>query len=356
MIKAIDISKHQGTFDAAKAKAAGVQSVILRAGYGNFQDVKFDTFAAACRGAGLPFGAYQFLTWHYKSKNNSDPAQARTIMRSHIGSLIETLKGSGLTGWVALDQEMERGQEMGLSPAANTQLLNEAAQMLRDAGYSPCVYTGAAWGQSRIQLDKLNCPVWIAYYYADPNDPDFGGCRELHQLGGRWGKMLQDLDAAGKICGWQYGRIGYGAKYGVGSANVDRDWMYLQPKEDKNMIFIPITGKQLRVLKAKDPACQAFGAPDVNSPAYTNLALQTYPITEVGDTVELGGMTATWYKITGAAQPYVLALPDRCTVEDAPKPEPKPEPEPRPEKTVRVTMELTAPQLRKLADMMEGKA
>ena len=30
----IDVSKHQGTIDWKKAKAAGVQLVIIRAGYG----------------------------------------------------------------------------------------------------------------------------------------------------------------------------------------------------------------------------------------------------------------------------------------------------------------------------------
>lgn len=350
MIKAIDISKHQGTFDARRAKAAGIQQVILRAGYGNFKDVRFDRFAAECKAAGMPTGAYQFLTWHYRNKNNGSPAQARQIMQSHTQSLLEILSGSGVTGWVALDQELESGQAMGLDAANNTQLLNEAADKLRAAGYHPCMYCSASWARDRVLLDKLNMPLWLAYYYADPNDPDFASCKAIEQVNAHWARWMAGL--GDKLCGWQYGRIGYGAKYGVGSTNVDRNWIYFLPEEmeEKPMKFEKITGKQLKITSAERPACQAFAQPDVNDTHYTNLALRTYPITAQGDTVELGGMTATWYQIEGAAQPYVLALPDRCQVQDAPAPQPEPAPG-----KVRVVLELTVSQLRMLADSMEGK-
>lgn len=231
MQKALDISKHQNIFSPAVAQAAGVSTVILRAAYGNFMDVRFQRFAADCKAAGLRAGAYIFLTHHYYNKNDGDVNAARTIMHKHLDVLLEILEGRGITSWVALDQELEAGQTMALGPADNTALLNEAAQRLREAGYTPCVYCSASWAQSRINMDALTCPVWLAYYYADPDDPDFDGCSSIEEVHTKYGEYMASLED--KLCGWQFGRIGYGGKYGVGSADVDRDWIYFQPDEEK---------------------------------------------------------------------------------------------------------------------------
>lgn len=230
-LRALDISKHQNIFSPAVAQAAGVSTVILRAAYGNFMDVRFQRFAADCQAAGLRAGAYIFLTHHYYNKNDGDVNAARTIMHKHLDVLLEILEGRGITSWVALDQELEKGQTMALAPADNTALLNEAAQRLREAGYTPCVYCSASWAQSRIDMAALTCPVWLAYYYADPEDPDFDGCASIEEVHTKYGEYMTSL--GDKLCGWQFGRIGYGGRYGVGSANVDRDWIYFQPDEDE---------------------------------------------------------------------------------------------------------------------------
>ena len=227
--KALDISKHQNTFSPAAAKAAGISTVILRAAYGNFMDVRFERFSADCRAAGMPFGAYIFLTHHYANKNGGSVDTARTIMNKHLDVLLEILDGKGITSWVALDQELEAGQTMTLTTAENTALLNEAADRLRQAGYNPCVYCSASWAQTRIDTAALTCPVWAAFYYADPNDPDFDGCKPIEDVNSKYAEFMRSL--GDKLCGWQFGRIGYGSKYGVGSANVDRDWLYFQPNE-----------------------------------------------------------------------------------------------------------------------------
>ena len=231
MQKALDISKHQNTFSPAAAQAAGISTVILRAAYGNFLDARFQRFSADCKAVGLRTGAYIFLTHHYFNKNAGDVNAARTIMHKHLDVLLEILEDRGITSWVALDQELEAGQTMALAPADNTALLNEAAQRLREAGYTPCVYCSASWAQSRIDMDALTCPVWLAYYYADPEDPDFEGCASIEEVHTKYGEYMASL--GDKLCGWQFGRIGYGAKYGVGSANVDRDWIYFQPGEEE---------------------------------------------------------------------------------------------------------------------------
>ncbi len=231
MQKALDISKHQNTFSPEAALAAGVSTIILRAAYGTSRDVRFERFAADCKAAGLCTGAYIFLTHHYYNKNGGSVQAARDILRQQVSVLLETLAGRGITSWVALDQELEAGQTMALTPAENTALLNEAAQRLRDAGYAPCVYCSASWAKSRLAAEQLDCPLWLAYYYADPHDPDFDSCTAIENVNTAWGEYTRSLGR--KLCGWQFGRIGYGAKYGVGSANVDRDWIYFQPNEEE---------------------------------------------------------------------------------------------------------------------------
>lgn len=244
-LRALDISKHQNTFSPATAQAAGISTVILRAAYGNFMDVRFQRFAADCQAAGLRAGAYIFLTHHYANKNGGDVAAARTILHKHLDVLLEILEDRGITSWVALDQELEAGQTMALAPADNTALLNEAAQRLREAGYTPCVYCSASWAQSRIDMDALTCPVWLAYYYADPNDPDFDGCASIGEVHTKYGRYMASL--GDKLCGWQFGRIGCGGRYGVGSANVDRDWIYFQPDEDEKEELPVFTSDTLKI-------------------------------------------------------------------------------------------------------------
>ena len=243
MQKALDISKHQSTFAPAAAQAAGISTVILRAAYGGTADPCFGRFAADCRAAGLRTGAYIFLTHHYYNKNGGSVETARSLLHRHIDALLESLKDKGVTSWVALDQELEAGQTMALAPGENTALLNEAAARLRAAGYAPCVYCSASWAKGRLVTQELNCPLWLAYYYADPNDPDFDSCAAIENVDTAWGKYTCSLGR--KLCGWQFGRIGCGAVYGVGSVNVDRDWIYFQPgeKEEELPVFVSDTLK-----------------------------------------------------------------------------------------------------------------
>lgn len=311
-VKGIDISKHQNTFDGAKAKNNGITSVIARAAYGTSKDIRFDTFAEEAKK--LPyFGTYIFLTYHYADKNRNDVNTARNLMREQINNLLNILKDKKINGWVALDQELESGHSMGLNKVENTALLNEAAELLREAGYSPCIYCSASWVDSKINKDEISCPFWLAYYYADPNDPDFDKCADLNQLDTRWGKFMASL--GDKLCAWQFGRIDYGYKYGVGSSNIDRNIIYYQP-EEKGMTFKKIKNKVLVVISAQKPACQAFKTPNINDQNYKNLPLGEFDIVAIGDNVNIGGMAGTWVQIKDEETPYVLVLPDRCKIEE----------------------------------------
>ena len=59
--KLIDISYWQGNLDFKKLKSAGINYIILRAGYRTTKDQRFDQYAKACQSAGIKIiGAYWF--------------------------------------------------------------------------------------------------------------------------------------------------------------------------------------------------------------------------------------------------------------------------------------------------------
>ena len=106
-----------------------------------------------------------------------------------------------------------------------------------------------------MQADKLGMPVWLAYYYKDPHGPDFDGCTSIEEVQTKWEPVHGQP-------GGQAVRLAVRAdrprqQYGVGSANVDRDWIYFQPNEmeEKPMEWTKIEGKQLRCTSAQKPAC-----------------------------------------------------------------------------------------------------
>ena len=314
MQKALDISKHQSSFNASTARAQGISTTICRCAYANSKDVCWDAFAPAVQAAGMQLGAYGFMTAHYASKASSF-AQAQAVMRQQVQAWIDLCKDKGCKV-LAVDQELEKGNIMLLGKAYNTRLLQEAVALIRVAGLTPLVYTGASWCLSYIDWAKVDSDFWVAYYPSAAAASDFTAYADGTFPGGQYGDLLRAMQAADKLWGWQYGSTGHGVKYGAGSVNIDRNWIY---KEDK-MDFEPITGKQLVVTKAENPACQAFASADVNDPKYINLALGTYEIIAMGDSITIGGMTAPWLKIIVDGEAwYCLALSDRCRIEDKPQ-------------------------------------
>ena len=239
--KALDISRWQDTLDASAARAAGITTILCRAVYGTGKDVRWDRFAPAVKTAGLRLGAYGFATWHYRNTNSGSTGAARAAMLTQTDALIDLAKTAGADSWVAVDQELEAGQSMGLDRAANPALGAASGERIRAAGVHPCGYGSAGWAAAHIDPGALGAPLWIAWYYNDPADPDFEGCTPLESLPGKWGDYLRGLGR--QLCAWQFGRIGYGGKYGVGSANVDRNWVCYQPGEEEIPVYTSDTLK-----------------------------------------------------------------------------------------------------------------
>ena len=311
MKKGLDISKHQAYFAAKTAASQGISTVICRCAYGTGKDICWDAFAPAVQAAGMQLGAYGFLTAHYATSKVSSFVQAQAVMRQQVQAWIDLCKAKGCQ-MLAVDQELEKGNTMLLGKAYNTRLLQEAVAMIRAAGLTPMIYTGASWCLSYIDWQAIDADFWVAYYPSSAAASDFAAYSDGSYPGGQYGDLLRALQAADKLWGWQYGSTGHGIKYGAGSVNIDRNWIY----KEEAMTFEPVTNKQLVVTSEKSPACQAFSTPDVNDSNYKNLSLGTYDIVAMGGSITIGGMTAPWVQLADGY--YCLALSDRCRIEDKP--------------------------------------
>lgn len=305
--KMLDISKWQTSYNPQTAKNKGIVSTICRCAYGTREDVCWRTFAPAVASV-MHLGAYGFMTAHYASKASSF-AQASQAMIVQVWTWIMLCYDQGCEV-LAIDQELEKAQTMALGRTYNTELLKQAVAIIKTSGIRPIIYASASWILSYIDWAKLDCDFWVAYYPTSAATSDFVAFADGSFPSGRYGDLLRNMKAAGRLYAWQYGTTGnLGPAYGVASVNVDRNWLY---KEVENMDFEPYTGK-LIVTSEKNPATQAFSAPNVNDPVYKNLALGEYTVTGMGDTITIGGMAAPWVQLSDGF--YCLALPDRCYLE-----------------------------------------
>lgn len=145
MARWIDVSEHQGTFDFAAAKKAGVEGVILRATYGhNSIDKRFAGNVLAARKAGLKIGFY-----HFAYPNLNHPADEA----SHFIDVIKPVIHDH--DFVALDFETQPMSEGWALPWLRQV---EAALMRRPLFYSYLSAIQAAHYTSKM----ANYPLWLA--------------------------------------------------------------------------------------------------------------------------------------------------------------------------------------------------
>lgn len=201
--------------DFAKAKANGVTAVMCRCAYGCAKDVKFDAFAKAAEAAKMPIGAYIFATWHYCSVSKNF-TEAKKNAAFQTKKALTFLSGKKISAPVAIDIELEKGEELKLTKAQLTEIAEYAAGIIRKAGYTPMIYSSASWFTDRLNPDGISCPLWIAYYTESFNGKGFPDTK--------YGKVLEKLKS--RLALWQYSSLGKGSLYGCGSAFVDMNMSF----------------------------------------------------------------------------------------------------------------------------------
>lgn len=197
-MKGIDVSKWQGNVDWAKAKAAGLQFAMLRAGLGRSaaqKDPFFDRNYSECKRLGIPVGVY----WYSYATNTSAAAL-------EAQACLAVLAGKQFEMPVAFDQEYEAGI-LALNNAQRTAICKAFLHTMEAAGYYAVFYASTDWIKNRVNYAELaGFDMWPAQYGAKCTCPLPFGMWQHHGGGsknwpaGSWAGVsgAVDLDTAYK--------------------------------------------------------------------------------------------------------------------------------------------------------------
>lgn len=147
----IDISKHNGVIDWAKVKAAGVDGVIIRCGFGTndqaHDDTMFLTNVKNAKAAGVPFGVYLYSY-----------AKTLTAVDSEAAHVLRLIKGLNLALPVFYDIE-EKGTEINANDRANRFI-----KLMQNAGVPVGIYANEYWFNKYLTKVDGSAWRWVAKY------------------------------------------------------------------------------------------------------------------------------------------------------------------------------------------------
>lgn len=162
----IDVSKWNGEIDWDKVKKAGVEFVIIRAGYRGsvtgslVVDPCFEQNIKGAARAGLDTGVYFFT----QAVNEVEAVEEASM-------IVELLKEYDVQYPVFIDTESAGGDGRadGLDVAARTAVCQAFCNTMESEGYRAGVYASRSWYYNQLTVDKLqNYYIWLAEYRSEP--------------------------------------------------------------------------------------------------------------------------------------------------------------------------------------------
>ena len=162
----IDVSEWQGDIDWAKAKADGVEGVIIRLGYGegNNADKKARRNISECKRLGIPFGIY----WY-------SYADTPLIAKEEGADVVAKLKQFGVNPsdlaypvYYDLEKWTWEGHQPPTDPNVYNDIVNNWYSALQSAGYKNLsVYSYTSYLQGPLKhADIYAKTTWVAQYGA----------------------------------------------------------------------------------------------------------------------------------------------------------------------------------------------
>ena len=162
----IDVSGWQGDIDWAKAKADGVEGVIIRLGYGegNNADKKAQRNISECKRLGIPFGVY----WY-------SYADTPSIAKEEGTDVVAKLKQFGVNPsdlaypvYYDLEKWTWEGHKPPTDPNVYNNIVNNWYSALQSAGYKNLgVYSYTSYLQGPLKhVDIYAKTTWVAQYGA----------------------------------------------------------------------------------------------------------------------------------------------------------------------------------------------
>lgn len=162
----IDVSEWQGDIDWAKAKADGVEGVIIRLGYGegNNADKKAQRNISECKRLGIPFGIY----WY-------SYADTPSIAKEEGTDVVAKLKQFGVNPsdlaypvYYDLEKWTWEGHQPPTDPNVYNNIVNNWYSALQSDGYKNLgVYSYTSYLQGPLKhADIYAKTTWVAQYGA----------------------------------------------------------------------------------------------------------------------------------------------------------------------------------------------
>ena len=164
-MKGLDISSYQNGINFNQIKDAGVQFLILRAGFTGVnynKDSCFENFYKQAKQVGIPVGAY----W-YSCANNYEKgvAEAKFMYEN-------CLKGKQFEFPIYIDVEEDRHQRVGKTYV--TSAIKGFCETLEKLGYYVGIYANLNYFNNYINTPALNMyDKWFAYWKNNLNKPSF---------------------------------------------------------------------------------------------------------------------------------------------------------------------------------------
>lgn len=175
MSKGIDISTHNGKVNFEAIKRAGYDFVIIRAGYGRFdnqKDARFEEHYAGAKAAGLNVGAYFYS---YAINANEAEEEAKTMLN--------WIKGKQFEYPIYFD--IEDKSQSQLSRKIVTGICNVWCNIVEKAGYYVGIYANVDWFKNHLDLKQLEkYDKWLAHWSDKPwKGDEFGGLWQFSDSG-----------------------------------------------------------------------------------------------------------------------------------------------------------------------------
>ena len=160
----IDISTWQDGLDYSLASRQGVKFAILRAGFSDTKDNRFEEHYSNAVKEGWDIGAY----W-YSYASSKEEAE------SEANNFLEVIKGKKFTYPLYLDIEDPSMSYLGRDTL--NEIVDTFGRIIEDAGYYFGVYSNLNWYRNIISGKELNSKYdwWIACWSdSSPNNIDYG--------------------------------------------------------------------------------------------------------------------------------------------------------------------------------------
>ena len=167
--KGIDISNHNGNVNFKKVKKDGIKFVMIRAGYGWYnQDVKFEEYVRKCGKENIDYGIYLYTY----ATNLSQAKEEVKYFLNHI-------KGKNPTYPIVVDcEDADLWRKRNGNPSWKTlaDMLFYQLSKIEEAGYYAMYYASKHWYDNLVKANPRlkEFDLWLAHWGIDKPSVDCG--------------------------------------------------------------------------------------------------------------------------------------------------------------------------------------